>query len=78
MIYFIGTDGALHAAGVNAKSEEFELDPVQSLFQVTYLAPVGNPYDVSPDGQRFVFTTLPESVATPLVLVTNWTADLKK
>jgi serine/threonine protein kinase len=78
MIYFVGTDGALHAAGVNAKSEEFELDPVRSLFQVNYLAPVGNPYDVSPDGQRFVFTTLPESVATPLVLVTNWTSDLKK
>jgi hypothetical protein len=48
------------------------------LFQVSYIAPVGNPYDVSPDGQRFVFTTLPESVSTPLVLVTNSTADLKK
>jgi serine/threonine protein kinase/Tol biopolymer transport system component len=77
-IYFIGTDGSMHAAGVNAKSEEFELNPVRALFQTSYLAPMGNPYDVSPDGQRFVFTTLPESAPTPLVLVTNWTADLKK
>jgi eukaryotic-like serine/threonine-protein kinase len=77
-IYFIGTDGSVHSAAVNAKSEEFELDPVRTLFQVSYIAPVGNPYDVSPDGQRFIFTTLPESVSTPLVLVTNWTADLKK
>lgn len=77
-IFFIGTDGSIHAAGVNAKSEEFELGPIRALFQVSYIAPMGNPYDVSPDGQRFVFATLPESVSTPLVLVTNWTADLKK
>ena len=74
----MGPDGAVHAAAVNTKSEEFELDPVRTLFQVSYIAPVGNPYAVAPDGKRFVFTTLPESVATPLVLVTNWTADLKK
>jgi hypothetical protein len=48
------------------------------LFQVSYTSPVGNPYDVSPDGQRFVFAALPESTSAPLVLVTNWTTDLKK
>jgi serine/threonine protein kinase/Tol biopolymer transport system component len=77
-IYYFGFDGYLHAAAVNAKSEEFELDPVRALFQVLYIAPVGNPYDVSPDGQHFVFAAYPESVSTPLVLVTNWTGDLKK
>ena len=77
-IYFIGTDGSVHAAGVNAKSEEFELDPVRTLFQVSYTGPLGNPFDVSSDGQRFVFTALPESAPTPLVLVTNWMSDLKK
>jgi hypothetical protein len=63
---------------VNSKSEEFELGPVRPLFQVNYVAAVGNAYDVSPDGQHFIFATNPESVSTPLVLVTNWTADLKK
>ena len=29
-------------------------------------------------GQRFIFEESPESIATPLVLVTNWTSDLKK
>ena len=28
-IYFIGLDGALHAAGVNTKSDEFELESVR-------------------------------------------------
>jgi serine/threonine protein kinase/Tol biopolymer transport system component len=77
-IFFIGLAGGVQSATVNAKGDAFEVDPVHPLFQVNYVAPVGNPYDVAPDGQRFVFTTLPESVSTPLVLVTNWTADLKK
>ena len=77
-IFFIGLAGAIQAATVRTKGDQFELDPVHSLFQVSYVAPVGNPYDVAPDGQRFVFTTLPEGVSTPLVLVTNWPAELKK
>ena len=43
-----------------------------------YTAPLGTPYDVTPDGQRFVFATYPESASTPLVLVTNWTVGLTK
>jgi len=77
-IYFTGQDGSFNAASVNTKSEEFELDQVRALFQMSYTSPLGTPYDVTPDGQRFVFATYPESVSTPLVLVTNWTADLKK
>ena len=63
---------------MNPKNEEFELDSVRALFQVNYIAPIGNPYDVTSDGQHFVFATYPESVSTPLVLVMNWTADLKR
>jgi hypothetical protein len=54
------------------------LDQVRALFQISYTAPLGIPYDVTPDGQRFIFATYPESVSTPLVLVTNWTAALAK
>ena len=56
----------------------FESGQVRPLFRAGYIAPVGNPYDAAADGERFVFTTLPESPSTPLVLVTNWTADIKK
>ena len=77
-IWYVGIDGSLEAASLSATSEEFELNPPHTLFQVNYIAPVGNPYDVSPDGQRVVFSTFPESTPTPLVLVTNWTSDLKK
>lgn len=77
-IWYLGTDLILHAAVVNTKGGEFELEPVQSMFQVTYTSPVGNPYDVSPDGQKVIFSTFPEGVPTPLVLVTNWAGEIKK
>jgi hypothetical protein len=31
-----------------------------------------------PDGQHFVVATIPQGMTTPLVLVTNWPAELKK
>ena len=77
-IYFIGVDGFFHSVSVNPKSEEFDLGQVQTLFPVNFVAPIGNPYDPTPDGQRFAFSTYPETTPTPLVLVTNWTSDLKK
>ena len=77
-IWFFGMDGFLRAAAVNSRSEEFQLDPVRTVFQISYTPPVGYPYDLSPDGQRLVITSFPESVSTPMVLVTNWTAELKK
>jgi Tol biopolymer transport system component len=77
-ILFLGLDGIFQAASVGTRSGEFELDQVSPLFQMNYTSPLGTPYDVTPDGKRFVFATYPESVSTPLVLVTNWTADLRK
>jgi serine/threonine protein kinase/Tol biopolymer transport system component len=77
-IYYVGLDGALHAAGVNPKKNEFELDQVRPLFRVNYTAPIGNAFDNAPDGQHFVVTELPQGIPTPLVLVTNWLAEFKK
>ena len=68
----------MHTATVNAKSDEFELGPVQTLFQIGYMTPLGNPYEIAPDGKRIIFSTFPESAPTPLVLVTNWTGEVKK
>jgi serine/threonine protein kinase/Tol biopolymer transport system component len=77
-IYFIGMDGAIHSASVNPKSDEFELNSLSTLFHVAFTSPLGNVYDVAADGEHFVFATFPENISVPLVLVTNWSADLKK
>jgi hypothetical protein len=35
-------------------------------------------YDVAPDGQRFLLNLEPDSSASPITVVLNWTAGLKK
>jgi len=81
-LYFMGFGSAatavVFAVSVNANGETFESGQVRPLFPLSYTAPLGYPYDVTADGQRFIQATSPESVSTPLVLVTNWTAELKK
>jgi serine/threonine protein kinase/Tol biopolymer transport system component len=78
-IYFVGlSDANFRAAPVNPKSEEFQVGQAQPLFTVNFTAPLGVPYDPAPDGQRFIFATYPETVSNPLVVVTNWTGELKK
>ena len=78
-LFFVSiADGSLQSATVNPKSEEFDFNPVHTLFPVSYVSPTGTPYDVAPDGQRFIFATYPGGASTPLVLVNNWMADLKK
>ncbi len=77
-IWFTATDLTMYAATVNMKSEEFDISPLHSLFPLTYTSPVGTPYDVSPDGQRIILNTIPDTVPTPLVLVTNWAGELKQ
>jgi eukaryotic-like serine/threonine-protein kinase len=77
-IWYFGVDSALHLAAVDAKNDDFELGPVQTMFSVSYSSAVGYAYDLSPDGQSVVVSTFPESISTPMVLVTNWTSELKK
>jgi Tol biopolymer transport system component len=81
-LYFMGFGNnasvEVYAVSVNANGDTFETGQVQALFPISYTAPLGYPYDVSPDGQKFIQATSPEGVSTPLVLVTNWTSELKK
>jgi Tol biopolymer transport system component len=66
----------LMAAGVAANGSRFEVGAVQRLFDVPTVDGYW-PYDVSPEGQRFLVNTVSEAVA-PLTIVVNWPAGLKK
>jgi Tol biopolymer transport system component len=48
-----------------------------TLFQMRPQDPV-YAFDVSPDGQRFLISELPEQASSAAVLVTNWEATLRK
>ncbi len=60
----------------------FEAGVPRMLFQTSAdpLFPnLGIPYDVTADGQRFlVNVAMDESRASPITIITNWTAGLKR
>ncbi len=52
---------------------------VESLFQANFTQGGGWPYDIAPDGQRFLAIVSREQAAgSPITVVINWTADLQK
>ena len=80
-IFFLAPDRKLMAADVKLEGSTFESGNPKALFQtpvVSYPNP-RNVYDVSGDGRRFlIITPLQENTSTPITVVTNWTADLKR
>ena len=79
-IFFAGLgDGGIHAVDVKANGSQFEAGIPHPLFVVRATSSVGYPYDVAPDGQRFLLPTPQQDTATvPLSLVVNWPAALNK
>jgi len=86
-IFYIAADQKLVGVPVNPSPKGFEISTPEALFQVpqgsggfvtsrtAYLP--RQQYDVTADGQRFLFNVIvDESAETPITVVTNWTASL--
>jgi len=76
-IYFIGLNAHLNAVAVSAREGKFEVGNSHVLFELRNTFALGAPFDVTPDGKRFLVLTQPEESAAPMMLVLNWTAELK-
>jgi hypothetical protein len=90
-LFFKGADGKMMAVPVRAETPSgsgdkpsFDAGTPVALFDAAQMAYLGNDvlfeYDVTPDGKRFLIdTTSTRGVASsPLTVVVNWTAGLKK
>jgi serine/threonine protein kinase/dipeptidyl aminopeptidase/acylaminoacyl peptidase len=78
-IFYMGPDGQLMAAEIEAKGGGLEVGQVRPLFRAIGVMQSNPLYDVSADGQHFLLRTYPEQKSgDPLTLVQNWTAGLKK
>jgi Tol biopolymer transport system component len=73
-IFYLAPDNQMMAVEVEAKGNSFEARKAQALFRVAGAASA-SPYDVTPDGKRFVINAVSNTNA-PLILVVNWTARL--
>ncbi len=83
-LFYLSSDGQIMAAEVNGTGPEFQVGTVRSLFNVLLKTgpsrydltatseQIG--FDVSPDGQWFAVNSPVEASASPITLVTNWTA----
>src|SRR6266403_4550690 len=77
-IYYLALNANLYAVQVSAQGNRFDVGSSQPLFPVRNVFAMGEPFDVSPDGKRFVVFTQPEGSSLPMMLVLNWTAELNK
>jgi dipeptidyl aminopeptidase/acylaminoacyl peptidase len=77
-IFYLAQDAKLMAAEIRPLGTSLEIGTVRPLFQVRPSFP-GNVYDVTGDGKRFlVNSTTMDEIVTPINLVVNWPAALKK
>jgi Tol biopolymer transport system component/predicted Ser/Thr protein kinase len=78
-IVYIAPGNKLMAARVSATGNGFEILDVNPLFEIRPSPELGTKYDMTSDGQRFLVNTAPAgSTFSPITMVVNWTAELKK
>ncbi len=79
-LFYLADDGRLMAVPVSA-GNTFEPGSPEPLFQIRFLGALFGGiehYAVSADGQRFLMNVAVEEAASPITIVLNWTAGLKK
>ena len=79
-LFFIAADGTLMAASVNVRHDVVEVGAPSPLFRPKVRSTLlRNYYDVAPNGDRFLINSpLQDEATTPITVVLNWTATLRK
>jgi len=75
-LFYVAPGDEFVGVGVETTGNAFSLSEARPLFRET-LAAAAFPYDVSPDGQRFLVNSFGETETSPLTLVVNWKELLK-
>src|SRR5206468_1009688 len=77
-LYYMAKDRKLTATEVRQAGSSIEAGGTRPLFDVPLLERFIYFYDVSPDGRRFLVNPIEQSRPSPITLVINWTAELKR
>jgi Tol biopolymer transport system component len=78
-LYYLTVDGRMMVLPIRTGNDGLEPGTPQMLFQTRPVPKTWNLYDVSADGQRFLFNLpLEWTSANPITVVTNWTEKLKE
>jgi eukaryotic-like serine/threonine-protein kinase len=76
-IFYLSPSNQLMSAEVQHKGDGVVMRTPQTLFRTAAFSTSFAPYDVTADGKKFIMNTVGEQ-NTPLTLVVNWTANLRK
>jgi eukaryotic-like serine/threonine-protein kinase len=80
--FYLSPDNQLMAVALKGTGDRLDIGVPRALFGIRPRPPVrldAYPYDVTPDGRRFVVNTLVEyATSTAITVVINWTAGLPK
>jgi eukaryotic-like serine/threonine-protein kinase len=76
-LYYIRTDNTLMAVPMTLGASSVEVGAAKSLFQTRFYG-TAFPYDVSKDGRFVVNRSVGAAAASPITLIVNWPAMLKK
>jgi Tol biopolymer transport system component len=77
-LFYTTPGGQLMAAEIATRSGTLEVGRVQKLFDGLTIPNIGNTYDVSAEGQKFLVVEGGETAPRPLTLLQNWPASLRK
>ena len=81
LFYLNSAVNAIMAAAIRVTAAGIEADPPRELFRISTVSPIGSPYDVTADGQRFLILQPPPGAANDwansLKVVLNWPAGIK-
>jgi eukaryotic-like serine/threonine-protein kinase len=77
-LFFINNQKELFATGVKPGSGAFATETPKLLFGTPLISIGRNRFVVTGDGQRFLVITWPGLATTPINVVVNWVAELKR
>jgi hypothetical protein len=78
-LFYVSPDFALMVVSLKLGADSVELSTSRELFRLPAGDDARNPYQVAPDGQRFLVRAAPQQqVAEPLTLIVNWPALMRK
>jgi Tol biopolymer transport system component len=80
-IFFLSPDNQIMAAAIRVQGAELHVGAIHPLFRIQFRRHRldGYPYDVSPDGQRFLVNSLIDEAAPPAItLLVNWPTLLRR
>ncbi|MGD8439970.1 MAG: hypothetical protein PVG53_05510, partial [Holophagae bacterium] len=78
-MFFVDATGELVATAVDASGTTFNVGTSETLFRINLAGVFRYPYDVAPDGDRFLVIRSGETAnSDPMAVVVNWDAELER